>query len=108
MYMIKIEYVGQFLLGGILMTLLYHFSLQKNTVLCALIPALPVLFLIGLFYNVRYNSNIKKYILYAAMYIMFYLAFLGLLLLIFHYNKNIIFSTLCALIIYCVLIVQTF
>lgn len=39
------QYILQFLIGGTLMTLLYHYSNKKNIVACAIIPTLPVLFL---------------------------------------------------------------
>ena len=43
-------YILNFIIGGILLCFIHYFSQRKESKICALIPALPVLGLIGLFY----------------------------------------------------------
>ena len=45
-----IVYAFYGILGIILLTTLYYFSLQKKYKICALIPAIPIIGLTGLFF----------------------------------------------------------
>jgi len=101
------EYLFQFLIGGTLMVLLFYFSKQKNTVICALIPTLPILFLIGLFYLYKFKGDLKHYIINASIYILFYLVFLVMLFIIFYNSKKIVLSTAIALFLYIIIIISS-
>jgi len=97
------EYFIQFLMGGVLMTLLYYYSKQKNMVMCTLIPALPIWFLIGLFYN-KNMPNVNKYIVNAISFIVLYLLFLIILLSIFYKIHKLFISTIIALLLYFIIV----
>ena len=56
------NYLVQFLLGGILFTLLYHFSKEKNTMISSIITAFPTLFLAGFMYLLYFDANIIHYV----------------------------------------------
>lgn len=43
------RYLFQFILGGTLFVLIYHFSKKNNTIISSIIPALPIVFLTGFF-----------------------------------------------------------
>ena len=77
-------YILNFIIGGILLCLIHYFSQKKESKLCALIPALPVLGLIGLFYIsktgksevVNYLRNIIIFfILYVFLFCGIYLSY---------------------------------
>ena len=70
-------YFVQFLIGGILFVLIYYFSTKKESALTALIPAIPVMGLIGLYYMSSNNKNIisnymKNAIIYFTLYVIIY------------------------------------
>lgn len=73
-------------MGGILIITLDYFAKKKNSKVCAFIPAVPVISLIGLYFICAHNGNIKEYVynlvLYLSISVMFYLLFYILL----HYN----------------------
>ena len=50
------QYTFYFILGGLLFCLLNYFSKHKNVLICAIIPAIPILFLTGLFFYIRKNK----------------------------------------------------
>jgi hypothetical protein len=56
------QYLITFILGGTLLTLLFHFSKENNTIISSVIPALPALFLSGLIFLIYFNGNTKTYI----------------------------------------------
>jgi len=55
-------YVLYFLLGGIIATLIYHFSKEKNTVMCSILPAFPTFFAVGYFMLLFFGGDIKQYV----------------------------------------------
>ena len=55
-------YVLYFLLGGTLVTLIYHFSKEKNTVACSILPAFPTFFALGYILLYYFGGNIKNYV----------------------------------------------
>lgn len=62
-------------MGGILIITLDYFA-KKNSKVCAFIPAVPVISLIGLYFICAHNGNIKEYVynlvLYLSISVMFY------------------------------------
>lgn len=55
-------YLAHFFIGGLLITLIYHFGKQNNTILCSIIPAFPTMFLIGFFILHYFNANLEMYV----------------------------------------------
>jgi uncharacterized membrane protein (GlpM family) len=83
------EQILKFIMGGILIITLDYFAKKRNSKVCAFIPAVPVISLIGLYFICAHNGNIKEYVynlvLYLSISVMFYLLFYILL----HYNIRI-------------------
>jgi len=59
---IDFMYVLYFLLGGTLVTLIYHFSKEKNTIACSILPAFPTFFALGYILLYYFGGNIKNYV----------------------------------------------
>ena len=55
-------YVLYFLLGGIIATLIYHCSKEKNTVMCSILPAFLTFFAVGYFMLLFFGGDIKQYV----------------------------------------------
>ena len=99
------KYLIQFFLGGTLFIILYHFTKQKNTVICSIIPALPVVFLTGYFYLLYFNGDVKKYNKNAIFTFSIDVLFMILLyLFITVFIKNIYLSLLIAFMLYIILL----
>ena len=73
------EQLLKFVVGGIIIITLDYFAKNKNSKVCAFIPAVPILSLIGLYFIYYHNGNIKNYvynlILYLSLTTIFYLLF---------------------------------
>jgi len=71
------EQLLKFVIGGILIITLDYFAKIKNSKVCAFIPAVPILSLIGLYFICSHNGNIKDYVynlvLYLSISVIFYL-----------------------------------
>ena len=94
-------YIIQFIIGGTLFTLIYHFSKVNNTIICSILPAFPTLFLTGFFYLMYFGGNIKQYIkntiyTFSADVILMIILYLTIKYLI----KNIYISLIVSFIIY--------
>ena len=83
------EYVFQFFLGGIIVTLLYYFSKIKNNRLCAMLPAIPGFTLLGLYYVYLNKGNVSNYLYNLSIYISITLSFVVLTYFINNATKNI-------------------
>ena len=99
------EYLFYFILGGILFCLLNFFSKVQNTLICGIIPALPILFLAGfIFIKNKKSNNIIRYTQISIKTILIYILFLIILLLFLYKFKNInyclLFSIMFFLFIY--------
>lgn len=57
-----LNYLFQFLVGGCLFVLIYHFTKNRNTVVSSIIPAFPTLFLTGFFYLVYFGGDHIQYV----------------------------------------------
>ena len=61
------------IIGAIIFMLIFHFLLQKNSGLCALIAALPLMGLFGL-YTINMNKgNVYKYLLKIVIFYSLYI-----------------------------------
>ena len=83
------EYIVIFLIGGLLFCLLHYYSHHKNIIVCSIIPALPVLFLAGLYFVYLEHGNIKLYTTLSIKTIIIYLLFLFILICLLNTVKNI-------------------
>ena len=84
-----LQYTFYFILGGILFCLLHYFSTHKNILICAIIPAIPILFLVGLFFLYNKNQNLKQYTNTSIKTISIYLLFLFVFVSLLNRNVNV-------------------
>lgn len=94
-------YLFQGIFGAILFMLMYHFSLIKNSSLCALIPAIPIIGLYGLYMtyqnnNLEINNYLKKIITLVFFAVIFYI----IIYLVHKYTNNLLLSVILASIIW--------
>ena len=90
-------YLFYCLAGAILFPLLYYLSKQKNNLICALIPMIPFMGLLGLILINKFNGGINEYLsniiiftlLYVLLFITIYICFLT--------NNNLAFSIIIGL-----------
>lgn len=97
------EYIVFFLIGGLLFCLLHYFSHHKNIIICSIIPALPILFLTGLFFVYLEHGNIKLYTTLSIKTIIIYLLFLFILICLLNNVKNVKISLLISLLFFFIL-----
>lgn len=99
-----INYVIYSIIGAIVLPLQYYFSKNKQYKLCALIPTMPILGLLGLFMLIFYNGNINKYInKYIKNHIAFLICTISLyisLIFIYYLTNNIVLSLVLAILIW--------
>jgi len=84
----NLEYIILFILGGTLICLLNYFSKMNNTLASAIIPTIPILFIIGYFMLYYYHGNVFSYSQRALKCIIIYFVFLSFLILFLYYLKN--------------------
>ena len=96
-----IKYVIYSIIGAIVLPLQYYFSKNKQYKLCALIPAMPILGLIGLFMLIFYNGNINKYIKNHIVFLICTISFYISLIFIYYLTNNIVVSLVLAILIWC-------
>tara|TARA_B100000035_G_C20717476_1_gene429779 strand:+ start:215 stop:553 length:339 start_codon:yes stop_codon:yes gene_type:complete len=86
--------------GALLLPILYYYSLKKNSIMCALIPTIPILGLYGLICTIDDNGNIEKYlkniIIFGLMFVVLFL----LMYFFYSYTNNIYISSIISLIIW--------
>tara|TARA_B110001450_G_scaffold74540_2_gene71033 strand:+ start:8416 stop:8760 length:345 start_codon:yes stop_codon:yes gene_type:complete len=95
-----IVYTFYGILGTILLTTLYYFSLQNKYKICALIPAIPVIGLTGLFFVLNNNGSYKNYITNHIKFLLTTVFFYILMLIINFFIKNLFISIISALLIW--------
>lgn len=104
------KYIFYFILGGCLFCLLHSFSESKNVLICSIIPAIPILFLTGLFFLKNKNANIDKYTILSIKTILIYVIFLFILLYFIRTNisiyKSLIISLFCFILLYIICLFQ--
>ena len=89
-----LQYAFYFIFGGLLFCLLQYFSKHRNVLICAIIPAIPILFLTGLFCLYKENQNLKQYTIVSIktiiIYLLFLLVFVALLNQNIHVEKSLL------------------
>lgn len=96
-------YIFYSIFGALLFVLLYHFSLYENTIFCALIPALPILGLFGLFLIYEKKKDIKHYLRSLIIFFVLYVILFSIMYGIYDYTNNIVSSVLISLFIWLIL-----
>ena len=82
------EYIIVFIIGGILISFLNYYSKKNNTFISAIIPTLPILFIVGYLLLYYYNGYLIEYSKKACKSIIIYFIFLITLIVLLLYNKN--------------------
>ena len=83
----NLEYIILFILGGTMICLLNYYSKMNNTLSSAIIPIIPILFIIG-YFMLHYYGNVFSYSKKALKCIIIYFVFLSFLILFLYYLKN--------------------
>ncbi len=104
----NLPYLLQFLIGGTLTTTLYHFSKQKNNIICSIIPAFPTIFILGIIYIYYFNGSILKYSYNATFTFAITTIAIASLFLTLHYTQNTTLSLTLFAIVYIILLSNTF
>lgn len=102
-------YFVQFLIGGILFVLIYYFSTKKESALTALIPAIPVMGLIGLYYMSSNNKNIiSNYMKNAIIYFTLYVIMFSIMYFVYLKTSNLQVSCAFSCMIWIIMIYIVF
>ena len=96
-------YLFHFVLGGILHSLIHYFSKTKQSKLCALIPALPILGIIGLAHIAsETKKEINNYLLSTVLFFIIYVFFFALIYLLYSKTNNIVYSGIVSFLLWLV------
>ena len=99
-----IMYIFVSLIGAILLTISYHFSLQNKYKLCALIPALPIIGLTGFFFIILNKGNIKGYIINHIIFLLITCSLYFFILVFLYFNYGFITSFIISFILWFILV----
>ena len=92
-------YFIQFICGGILFVSLYYFSQNKESSVSALIPAIPSLGLIGLYYiSSKGNNHILNYIKCIIIFFSLYVIIFSIMYGLYSVTKNLKLSCIISII----------
>ncbi len=101
-------YILVALIGAILLTTSYHFSLQNKYKICALIPALPIIGLTGLFFITLNKGNTKGYIFNHIRFLLITSCLYFFTLLFLYLNYDLLLSLFFSFILWSILIYINF
>lgn len=101
-------YITQFIIGGTILTILYHFSKQNNNIICSIIPAFPTLFILGLLYIYYFTGSLDKYTYNATFTFAITTIAIASLFLTLHTTHNTPLSLSIFVIIYIILLSNIF
>ena len=93
-------YIIYFITGGTLVTLIYHFGKNNNTVVCSIIPAFPTIFILGFLFLYYFNGNIEFYVRNTIFTFGLDFITMILLFLLIIYTKNAALSFVLFIVIY--------
>jgi uncharacterized membrane protein (GlpM family) len=86
-------YLFHFILGGILHSLIHYFSQSKQSKICALITALPILGIIGLMHVATETKNeINNFLLSTILFFTIYVFFFALIYFLYNKTNHIVYS----------------
>ena len=98
-------YFAQFIIGGILFVLIYYFSQIKNSALAALIPAIPVMGLVGLYFISSNGKNdITIYIKSAILYFTLYVVMFSIMYFLYLKTNNLLLACICSCFIWIIMV----
>lgn len=89
--------------GALLLPILYYYSLKKNSLICALIPTIPILGLYGLYCTVDNNGNIDKYLKNITIFGLLYALFFLLIIFLYNNTKDIVSSAIISLVLWLII-----
>jgi len=93
-------YIMHAIAGALLLPILYYYSLKKNSLMCALIPTIPILGLYGLYCVQENNGNIEKYLKNIIIFGSMYAGFFLLISYLYKATNNIVTSSCISLIVW--------
>lgn len=96
-------YLLHAIVGAILLPILYYYSLKKNSLICALIPTIPILGLYGLYCTVDNNGNIDKYLKNITIFGLLYALFFLLIIFLYNNTKDIVSSAIISLVLWLII-----
>ena len=96
----NLNYILQFIIGGVLFTLIYHYSKVNNTVMSSIIPAFPTVFLVGFFYLIYYKGNTLDYVKNSIFTFSLSVALFVILYILLFYKNSIPISLFIMLVTY--------
>ena len=99
-------YLLHALAGALLLPILYYYSLKKNSLMCALIPTIPVLGLYGLYCTMDNNGNIDKYLKNIILFGVMYVGFFLLIHFLYNYTNDIFVSSIISLIVWFIITIS--
>ncbi len=107
--MIKnIEYFIYSIIGALILPLLYYCSKHGKYKIASLIPAIPIMGLLGLSFIIFHKGDINSYIVNHSKFLSFTVLLYLCLLMLYYFTKNIFLSILLALIIWSTFICYDF
>lgn len=96
------DYLFHGMLGAILFMLTYHFSVNKYSTLTALLPAVPLAGMYGLYLIYSENGNVKNYLTKISLFIMTALIFYIAILIVYIKSKNLLLALILGALIWLV------
>lgn len=86
--------------GALLLPVLYYYSLQKNSLMCALIPTIPILGIYGLYCTIDNKGNLDKYLKNIIIFGIMYVGFFSLMYYIYDITNNILLASAISMIVW--------
>lgn len=102
-----IDYIIRFIIGGSIITLIHYYGKLSNTKIIALLPFIPVYFLIAYFYickngKKKINSFLFNLLIYLAIYAIFVIS----VIFIYNCSNNIYIPVIISYVIWITLIIN--
>jgi len=92
------------IIGAILFPILYYFSTKKESIICALIPAIPFIGILGLLLLYNFKGNIENYLLNINVFAVFYIILFLSIYIFYKTTNNLIYSTIISIVIWLILV----
>ena len=106
-----IIYIFYAIIGALILTSCYHFSINDKHKLCALLPALPIIGLFSLFliyFNSKSNLLTKNYIIHHIHFLLYTVLIYIITYITYLYTNNIFVSLIIALSVWSTIIYYYF
>jgi hypothetical protein len=103
-----ILYILFALIGAILLTSSYHFSLQNKYKICALIPALPIIGLTGLFFITLNKGNTSEYILNHIRFLLITTSLYFFILIFLYFKYDLLLSLIFSFVLWFIFVYMNF